>query len=145
MREGRRREFAAFARFRDPAVRDRIPDPGASETFLRSKLRWEEREEGVHAEWLALYRTLLALRARHIVPHLEGAACGARFHTPGAAALAVDWTLGDGARLHLRANFDAEPAPELARAPGATLHVEGAAAGERGLGPWSGAWTVEDA
>ncbi len=55
VREGRRREFSAFARFRDPAARERIPDPGAEETFAASKLKWEERERGVHAEYLAFY------------------------------------------------------------------------------------------
>ncbi|MGI8926806.1 MAG: malto-oligosyltrehalose trehalohydrolase, partial [Tepidiformaceae bacterium] len=36
--EGRRTEFAAFAAFSDPRARERIPDPQAAETFLRSKL-----------------------------------------------------------------------------------------------------------
>jgi maltooligosyltrehalose trehalohydrolase len=39
-----------------------VPDPQAEETFLRSKLRWEEREKGVHAEMLDWYRRLIRLR-----------------------------------------------------------------------------------
>jgi maltooligosyltrehalose trehalohydrolase len=144
VREGRRREFAAFARFRDPAARERIPDPGAEETFLRSKLKWEEREYGPHAEWLALYRQLLAARARHIVPHLHGRRFAARFETVGAGGLAVDWTLGDGARLHLRANFSERRCDEMACAPGTVLHAEGAAR-EAGRAPWSGTWSLEAA
>ena len=145
VREGRRREFASFARFRDPQLRGRIPDPGAESTFLRSKLRWEECAVAPHAQWLALHRELLALRARRIVPHLEGDGFGARFETRGAAGLAVDWTLGDGARLHLRANFSGEALEGLPRAAGEALHAEGAAppSGER-WPPWSGAWTIED-
>ncbi len=33
VREGRRREFARFPAFADPAARDRIPDPAALATF----------------------------------------------------------------------------------------------------------------
>jgi maltooligosyltrehalose trehalohydrolase len=58
--EGRRREFAGFQAFTDPAVRERIPDPQAEDTFLRSKLDWAERES--HADVLSLYTDLLTLR-----------------------------------------------------------------------------------
>ena len=60
--EGRREEFGKFSAFRDPEVREKIPDPQAPETFARSKLRWDERERMPHAGVLALYRELLALR-----------------------------------------------------------------------------------
>lgn len=53
-REGRRREFAAFAAF----AGEKVPDPQAEETFLRSRLT-RERDE----ELAALYRAALALRA----------------------------------------------------------------------------------
>ena len=55
--EGRRREFAAFGW--DPAS---IPDPQKKETFLRSKLRWDEPSEATHAEILDWYRKLIQLR-----------------------------------------------------------------------------------
>ena len=60
--EGRREEFRDFAAFRDPAAREKIPDPQAEETFLRSKLRWEEIEKAEHAATLRLYREFLNLR-----------------------------------------------------------------------------------
>jgi len=60
---GRRREFAAFSAFSDPAVRARIPDPQAVETFERSRLRWEETALPPHDAVLRLYRDLLRLRA----------------------------------------------------------------------------------
>src|SRR5258708_17308403 len=37
VREGRRREFAGFAAFSDPARRQTIPDPNAAETFEHSR------------------------------------------------------------------------------------------------------------
>jgi maltooligosyltrehalose trehalohydrolase len=51
-REGRRREFAAFAQFGEE-----IPDPQAEETFERSKLSWEP-----DPAIAALYAELLAAR-----------------------------------------------------------------------------------
>ena len=57
VREGRRGEFAAFGW--NP---EEIPDPGSADTFLRSKLRWNEVHEGRHAEMLDWYRGLIALR-----------------------------------------------------------------------------------
>jgi maltooligosyltrehalose trehalohydrolase len=55
--EGRRKEFVAFG-----WSPEEVPDPQAEETFLRSKLQWEEREQGVHAEMLDWYRRLIRLR-----------------------------------------------------------------------------------
>lgn len=59
---GRRAEFQHFKAFAEASARDRIPDPQAAETFMRSKLRWDERSEGQHATLLDLYKALLALR-----------------------------------------------------------------------------------
>ena len=55
--EGRKREFAVFGW--DPRV---IPDPESAETFERSKLRWNEADEGRHREMLEWYRKLIHLR-----------------------------------------------------------------------------------
>ena len=63
--EGRRHEFARFGGFSDPASRQRIPDPQDESTFARSKLQWEEIEEGPHAGVLRLYQALLRLRSQH--------------------------------------------------------------------------------
>ena len=55
--EGRKKEFARFGW--DPA---QVPDPQAPETYERSKLNWNERKAGSHAEMLDWYRKLIALR-----------------------------------------------------------------------------------
>jgi maltooligosyltrehalose trehalohydrolase len=60
--EGRRREFNGFEQFRDHAVRVRIPDPQAADTFEASRLRWAERGREPHASVLRLYEGLLTLR-----------------------------------------------------------------------------------
>jgi maltooligosyltrehalose trehalohydrolase len=57
VREGRRREFAAFG-----WRAEEVPDPQALETFERSRLDWSERDKDAHAELLAWHRDLIALR-----------------------------------------------------------------------------------
>jgi malto-oligosyltrehalose trehalohydrolase len=116
VRDGRRREFASSAGFQDPAMRERIPDPGADATFARSVLDWSALDQPAHAAWLARYRRLIAVRQREIAPRLRRVGGNAgRWRALGAAALRVDWTLGDGAVLTLVANFSDQPAvvPEM--------------------------------
>jgi maltooligosyltrehalose trehalohydrolase len=71
VREGRRAEFAKFPEFQDPKKREMIPDPTSEETYQSAKLNWAEVTEGSHAEWLTLYRQLLAIRHREIIPRLK--------------------------------------------------------------------------
>ncbi len=54
--EGRRMEHA------HEGDAQSIPDPEAQSTYENSKLKWEERESGEHAEMLAWYRRLISLR-----------------------------------------------------------------------------------
>jgi len=55
--EGRIEEFAAMGW--DRSV---VPDPQDPATFERSRLRWDERESGIHRRILDLYTRLIALR-----------------------------------------------------------------------------------
>ena len=55
--EGRRKEFARFG-----WGPNEIPDPQAMESYERSKLKWEERNSGAHAEMRDWYRKLIAFR-----------------------------------------------------------------------------------
>ena len=54
--EGRREEFADFE------FGEEVPDPQAEETFLRSRLDWQERDREPHGGMLRYYRRLLELR-----------------------------------------------------------------------------------
>jgi maltooligosyltrehalose trehalohydrolase len=60
VRTGRRREFAAHGW----ASAD-VPDPQDPATFERSKLDWDELGKPGHAEILALYKRLIALRRQY--------------------------------------------------------------------------------
>ncbi|HET7411830.1 MAG TPA: malto-oligosyltrehalose trehalohydrolase, partial [Pararhizobium sp.] len=68
VREGRRKEFAQFAAFRDPARRTSIPDPNAPATFEASKIDWQRRDSEEGRAWLSFYRDLLQIRRTEIVP-----------------------------------------------------------------------------
>jgi len=105
VREGRRREFARFAAFADPASRDTLPDPCAAETFARSVPRPDPDHAAARQE---LYRRLLAVRHADIIPRLP--------HTGSLGAIALGtsgvvarWRMGDGMILTLATNLGGEP------------------------------------
>ncbi len=58
--EGRKKEFAAFGFGED------IPDPEDQKTYEMSKLKWEEQQEGKHAEMLAWVKALIKLRRSRV-------------------------------------------------------------------------------
>ena len=60
--KGRRKEFEQFSAFRDPEKRAKIPDPQAEQTFLRSKLNWNEITAGQHQKVLRLYQDFIRFR-----------------------------------------------------------------------------------
>ncbi len=100
VREGRRNEFADFAAFKDPERREHIPDPNALQTFEQSAPSFADSP---HTE---LYRHLLNLRHRHIVPHLPGSlALGAQVLADG--AVSARWRLGNGSVLQIDLNLGA--------------------------------------
>lgn len=110
VRAGRRREFARFAAFADPARRDAIPDPNAPATFAASVPDPAEREQEPHAASLRRHQELLAIRHRFIVPALAGT------QSAGAEVLAekaviARWRLGTGALLTIAMNLGEAPVP----------------------------------
>ncbi len=145
--EGRRREFAQFARFSDPATRERIPDPCDPSTLNASRLDWTALEHAQHRAWLAHYRQLLALRRRWIMPRLAGIGGNSgQWKLLGATAFEVQWTLGDGSRLSLRANLGSKPIPtDAANQQHCFYQNIDAAAVEATLLPaWGVRWSLEE-
>lgn len=103
VREGRRAEFKGFAAFASAEKRAHIPDPNALQTFLDSR----PGRNAHSAAWEDFYRHLLALRRRHVVPHLEGArALGTE--VIGDKAVSARWQLGDGSELRIDLNLGAQ-------------------------------------
>ena len=130
VRDGRRREFVKFPAFRDPAARERIPDPCADATFASAVLDWKAAEQPPHRDWLAWYKRVLRLRAREIAPRLAGMPDHAGEWRPlGARALQATWRLGDGSRLVLLANFGVDALALTEPPPGRLLFATGEAPG----------------
>jgi maltooligosyltrehalose trehalohydrolase len=110
VREGRRREFTAFADFADSATRERIPDPNDPGTFLASVPTNEPRRTQAQQVTRVFYAGLIALRSSHIIPHLPGTQA-IQAETLGASGVRAVWRLGNGAELTIAANFGATAVP----------------------------------
>ena len=145
VREGRRREFAHFPEFADPAARERIPDPTAEATFAMARLDWSECRKAAHASWLDRYRGLLTIRQREIVPRLLGIRPGGSYRVLGPMALRVEWRLGDDSPLVLLANFADAPLPLVEPVdPARMIYSSGTSPGDA-LAPHSAAFYLTNA
>ncbi|MFW7340983.1 malto-oligosyltrehalose trehalohydrolase [Pollutimonas sp. H1-120] len=106
VREGRRKEFAAFPPFSDPRARDRIPDPNDVDTWEHS-WPFSGARDAQGKKWREGYRTLLAARREFVSPYLEGAqSLPAR--VTGSLALLAAWRLSDGGLLRIYCNLSAD-------------------------------------
>jgi maltooligosyltrehalose trehalohydrolase len=70
--EGRRKEFEQFSAFRDPESRKKIPDPQAEETFLKSKLAWQDLTNPENARLLRFYQDLIRFRRTKLTERRRG-------------------------------------------------------------------------
>lgn len=143
--EGRRREFAAFPEFRDPAARARIPDPMAESTFAAAVLDWAEPETAEGRDWLALHRVLLCLRRDRLVPRLSRPA-RADWERVGPRTLRVAWRWADGDALTVLANLGTAEAPGGPRPDGDCLYAthRALARDTASLPAWGLAWYLAD-
>jgi maltooligosyltrehalose trehalohydrolase len=144
--QGRRREFARFARFADAERQAEIPDPNEETTFLISKIDWNALQEEAHADWLAYYRDLLKLRKAFIVPRLAGMeGHSGRFEVFPPGVLNVDWRLGDGFTLRLLANFSEQTVRRALTAGQmeATVFASTHEAATGALARWDVVWTLQ--
>jgi maltooligosyltrehalose trehalohydrolase len=130
--QGRRKQFARFEQFADPALQATIPDPNNEATFERSKLVWSEAADPGHREWSELYRECLGIRKAHIAPRLRGVTPSGSFEVEGGQLMYARWTLGDGSHLHLAANFSAHRSHPIVRQVGQTLYASHPVALEAG-------------
>ncbi|MBP0440593.1 malto-oligosyltrehalose trehalohydrolase [Tianweitania sediminis] len=120
VRNGRRKEFAKFAHFRDEEKQKQIPDPNAEATFTRSKIDWNKAGD---ASWLPFYKELLKLRQEAIVPLLrEAKGNSGKIVSDENGILAVDWTFG-AKQLSLRANLGSASA-KVPAASGTVIFAE---------------------
>ncbi|MCC5073229.1 malto-oligosyltrehalose trehalohydrolase [Xanthomonas campestris] len=125
VREGRRREFAHFAAFADPAKRETIPDPNSHATFAASRAPIEDAAHGDGAQWAAWFQALLGVRRQWLVPGLaQSRALRASVLADG--AVTATWEL-PGGLWHIAFNVGAEAVP-LPLLRGRVAHAENVAA-----------------
>jgi maltooligosyltrehalose trehalohydrolase len=146
--EGRRNEFSHFARFTDPAKRERIPDPNAAATFEASRLDWSVITEPRHEEWLRYYRDLLRLRRQYVVPRLfMTCAVNANYEVKARRGLRVCWKFPDDSELILMANLGVDPlsglTPSASQIIYASQEVSDSTLREGTLPPWSMVWFLQ--
>ena len=146
---GRRNEFARFAKFSSPEMREQIPNPNAEKTYLQSKLDWQSLTREPHARWLQLYRELLSIRKRKLVPHLRTIiAVRSECFTSEKRGISVNWYLGDRASLLLRANMGEGAVPMRAENTDDVIYSSSAEALQAfqsgNLPPWSVIWLLRN-
>ncbi|WP_115576017.1 malto-oligosyltrehalose trehalohydrolase [Xanthomonas campestris] len=125
VREGRRREFAHFAAFADPAKRETIPDPNSHATFAASRAPIEDAAHGDGAQWAAWFQALLGVRRQWLVPGLAQARA-LRACVLADGAVTATWEL-PGGLWHIAFNVGAEAVP-LPPLRGRVAHAENVAA-----------------
>lgn len=100
--EGRRREFAGFSQFSDPALVEKIPDPNAWKTYQESTPL-----EPAHTHWRQWYQHLLQLRHQFLLPVLEHCR-GVHAEAMGASAVYARWQLTSQRQLAIAVNLGQE-------------------------------------
>ena len=145
--EGRRKEFARFARFQAAETRTQIPDPSAESTFAQSKLDWNEVQAPAHSDHLEFVRQLLKIRKENIVPLLPaGKHTRGEFELFGQGGLLVHWDLANVASLTLLANLQSHPTG-FERMPVGQLIFEWTGKTQfqqtKEMPPWSVAWFLK--
>lgn len=144
VRTGRRNEFAGFAQFQDPEMRERIPDPMSEDTFASARICWEDANREEHRTWLDRYRRMLATRRRAILPLLSRISRSGTFTVIGPGAVQVVWLVGESSRLTLSANLSAQSVSGFAPEPPFLIWREGGTDDEgRTLQAWSVVWASD--
>ncbi len=133
---GRRDEFRKFAAFADPTMRDRIPDPQARGTFERSRLQWDERDQGAHRRVLQTVRAMLRLRRDDAVLRSPGTR-GAGLRARAIDGLLVVKRSSDAGRRTLVANLSAQTVRTEAAVASETLLLCVGDVANESMGPWS--------
>jgi 1,4-alpha-glucan branching enzyme len=145
VRKGRREEFAALPEFQDPDQQERIPDPGADETFHASKLAWDELDQPEYSAWLEWYKRILQVRREQILPLIGriGAHAG-EFRVLAQGAVRVSWKVDQKLQLTLTANLSKDTFEGDLSLAGRTLWTEGSLLENNRMGPWSLRWALQE-
>jgi maltooligosyltrehalose trehalohydrolase len=111
IKQGRKAEAEKFGGMPEGKTAEDLPDPGAEDTFQRSKLDWSRLASPDGRRQADFVRELIRLRQTHIAPLLAGPDAGEPHILPAEdGILAIDWRFHK-ATLGIRANFSREEKP----------------------------------
>ncbi|MBW4021913.1 MAG: malto-oligosyltrehalose trehalohydrolase [Proteobacteria bacterium] len=139
VRDGRREEFSRFPEFSDPEKRETIPDPVAEETFLASKLRWEEADDAM----IGWFTRALGVR-REVGQALRSARSG-EYRIVAPSAVEVQWPVGEAGWLRLQANLSDVQVEGFGKPAGRVFWREGEDGEGGAFGPWAVRWSQAEA
>lgn len=108
VRRGRLSEAENFGNIPRGFTADDVADPNDEETFLRSKLNWDDA--AIARPWSEYLKGLLTLRQKHIVPLLKAPGHRMGHNRSIERHIWVEWTLGNDI-VSLQANFSDQPRP----------------------------------
>lgn len=142
---GRRRTLSRYLKFAEHRSRKRIPDPMDNKTFEQTVLDWSARNLPEHKKVLELYRELLALRHRELIPRLQNMTGWQNIATQFSNnAFTKRWLLGDDSELVMMTNLADEPLTGIEFPSGRVLYATHAEELKRRdnhhLPPWSVVW-----
>ncbi|KKB11055.1 hypothetical protein VE25_14840 [Devosia geojensis] len=134
VRASRRRQMADFP---DPTIWSRMPDPCEQLTWRSAVLDWTERRQDGHAQALAVYKRLIEVRRRELVPRLAGIGghAGKILRADG-GILDVCWRLADASRWRITANLGSQPAAGVPTEAGEHIWTTGKVCEDMSM-PWS--------
>jgi maltooligosyltrehalose trehalohydrolase len=139
VREGRAKLLSQFPSLAGTLARGELPDPGAVETFERSRLDLGERQR--HLEVYEMHRELLRLRREDAVLALQGER-GVEGAVLGPEAFALRFLGGDGDDRLLLVNLGADLPLDPVAEP--RLGPPGGGCGDANGCCWALAWSSED-
>jgi len=142
---GRRREFAGFARFRDPRAIESIPDPNAQSTFDMAVIDWDVLEKREHAAHREFVREVLRVRAREIVPRISSLTPAASaFRVSHSGVLQLNWKTDDDGSISAVANLS-DSVRVIDAPPGGRViyRTHAASSAAPTAAAWSVAWYIE--
>jgi maltooligosyltrehalose trehalohydrolase len=142
---GRRKEFASFARFREPGAIESIPDPNAQSTFDMAVIDWSVSAQPEHAAHRVFVREVLRVRAQQIVPRSGSLLPGAsEYRIAGSGVLALTWKTNDGGSIFSIANLSSSERDIDALPRGRVIYeTHRSSHPTRTAAAWSVAWFLE--
>jgi malto-oligosyltrehalose trehalohydrolase len=137
MEASRPQQAENFGGFPHGTSPDDIRNPNDFETFVASKINWNDAQTSDGAAWQAFVKQILSVRKQFVVPLLQNArGYAGEVICDDGNKIFVDWTFQDKSVLKLRANPSGSHIP-LREEKGALIYPFDNITSPHALPPWS--------